>query len=159
MVENGAAETWTRGGEANNLQAKKLEDKFKFLTANWPLLGSKRVGKDSLSKETNSVALVSKRTIPTERPPLSAKLRPTFADRWCRLVSATDPHGSILSFLDRSRYIFIQVAAQLYARGWVNPVADPLLLRKSGRAENRTWDLWICSQELWPLDHREFIIN
>jgi hypothetical protein len=28
------------------------------------------------------------------------------------------------------------------------------LLIKSGRAENRTQNLWICSQELWPLDHR-----
>jgi hypothetical protein len=29
----------------------------------------------------NSVALVRERTIPTERPPLSAKLVPTFAER------------------------------------------------------------------------------
>jgi hypothetical protein len=36
----------------------------------------------------------------------------------------------------------------------VDPVPDPLLLRKSGSAWNRTRDLWICSQELWPLDHR-----
>jgi hypothetical protein len=36
----------------------------------------------------------------------------------------------------------------------VNPVPDPLLLRKSGSAGNRTWDLWVISQELWPLDHR-----
>jgi hypothetical protein len=33
-------------------------------------------------------------------------------------------------------------------------VPDPLLLRKSGSAGNRTQDLWICSKELWPLDHR-----
>jgi hypothetical protein len=31
----------------------------------------------------------------------------------------------------------------------VDPVPDPLLLRKSGSAGNRTRDLWICSQELW----------
>jgi hypothetical protein len=36
----------------------------------------------------------------------------------------------------------------------VDPVPDPLLLRKCGRAGNRTRDLWICSQKLWPLDHR-----
>jgi hypothetical protein len=35
----------------------------------------------------------------------------------------------------------------------VGPVSDPLLLRKSGSAGNRIRDLWICSQELWPLDH------
>jgi hypothetical protein len=48
------------------------------------------------------VALVRKGTIP--RPSdrrLSAKVVPTFADRGCRVVSATDPHGRILGFLDR----------------------------------------------------------
>jgi hypothetical protein len=39
------------------------------------------------------VALIRNRTIPTERPPLSAELVPTFADRGCRVLSATDPHG------------------------------------------------------------------
>ena len=37
---------------------------------------------------------------------------------------------------------------------WVDPVPDPLLLRKSGSAGNRTRDLCIRSQTLWPLDHR-----
>jgi hypothetical protein len=32
---------------------------------------------------------------------LSAKLVPTFADRSCRVVSATDPYGRNLDFLDR----------------------------------------------------------
>jgi hypothetical protein len=26
--------------------------------------------------------------------------------------------------------------------------------KKTGSAGNRTWDLWICSHELWPLDHK-----
>jgi hypothetical protein len=33
---------------------------------------------------------------------MSAKLVSTFAERACRVVSATDPHGRILGFLDRS---------------------------------------------------------
>jgi uncharacterized membrane protein len=37
---------------------------------------------------------------------MSSKLVPTFADRGCRVVSATDPRGRILGFLDRSRYYF-----------------------------------------------------
>ena len=37
----------------------------------------------------------------------------------------------------------------------MDPVPDPLLLRKSGSAGNRTRDLCICSQTLWPLDHRD----
>jgi hypothetical protein len=45
-------------------------------------------------QNNNSVALVR----------LSAKLVPTFADRGCYMVSATDPYGRILIFLDRSRY-------------------------------------------------------
>jgi hypothetical protein len=48
---------------------------------------------------------------------LSEKLVPTFADRGCRVVSATDPHGRILGFLDQSRYYLFQVAPQLYSRG------------------------------------------
>jgi hypothetical protein len=36
----------------------------------------------------------------------------------------------------------------------VDPVPDPLLLRKSGSAGNRTWDLCDYSQEPLPLDHR-----
>jgi hypothetical protein len=42
-----------------------------------------------------------------------------------------------------------------YSRGWVDPVSDPLLLRKYGSVGNRTRNLWIYSQELWPLDHRD----
>jgi hypothetical protein len=75
-------------------------------------------------------------------------------DRGCRVVSATDPPAVNLSFLDRSRYFSIQVSPQLSSRGWVYPVPDPLLLRKSDSSGNRTRYLWICSQKLWPLDHR-----
>jgi hypothetical protein len=50
------------------------------------------------------------------------------------MVSVTDPYGRILGFLDRSRYVFFQVASQLHSRGLVDPVPEPLLLRKSGSA-------------------------
>jgi hypothetical protein len=90
---------------------------------------------------------------------LSAKLVPTFADRRCHMVSVTVPYGRILGFLDRNRYFFFQVAPQLYSRGWVDPVPDPILLRKSGSEGNRTRDLWICSQEFWPLDHRGGLLS
>jgi hypothetical protein len=68
----------------------------------------------------NSVARVRERTIQTEAT--DVKLVPTFADRACDVVSVTDPYGHNLSFLDRSRYCFFQVARQLYSRGWVDPV-------------------------------------
>jgi hypothetical protein len=60
---------------------------------------------------------------------LSAKLVPTFAHRGCCVVSKTDPYGRIFGFLDRSRYFFFQLAPQLYSRGRVNPVPDPLPLK------------------------------
>jgi hypothetical protein len=66
------------------------------------------------------------------------KLVPTFADRGCHVVSVTDPYGHILGFLDRWLYFFFPVAPQLFSRGWVDLVPNPLLLRKSGNAGNRT---------------------
>jgi hypothetical protein len=69
---------------------------------------------------------------------LSAKLVPTSADTGCHVVSVTDPYGRILGFLDRSHYFFFQVDSQFYSRGWVDPVPEPLFLRKSGSAGNRT---------------------
>jgi hypothetical protein len=85
---------------------------------------------------------------------LSAKLVPTFADRECHVVSVTDPFCRILTFLDRSRYLFFQVAPQLYSRGWVDPVPDPLLLTKSGSAENRTQTSGSVARNAWPQYHR-----
>jgi hypothetical protein len=55
------------------------------------------------------VASVHKRTILTEQPPLVGQ------------VSAMDPYGLILGFIDRSHYFFFQVAPQLYSWGWVDP--------------------------------------
>jgi hypothetical protein len=69
---------------------------------------------------------------------LSAKLVPTFADRGCHMVSATDPYGRIIGLLDRSRYFFFQIAPQLYSQGRVDPVPDPLLLTaRNGHAVAR----------------------
>jgi hypothetical protein len=81
--------------------------------------------------KANSVALVREQTIPTDCR-FSAKLVPTFAYRGRCVVSTTNPYDRILSFLDRSRYYFF------HSRGWVDPVPDPLLLRKSASAGNRT---------------------
>jgi hypothetical protein len=67
---------------------------------------------------------------------LSAKLVPIFVDRGCHMASVTDPYGRTLGFLDRSRYFFFKVAPQLYSRGWVDPVPNPLLLRECRSARN-----------------------
>ena len=83
----------------------------------------------------------------------SAKLVPTFADRGVTWSAQRIPTAVNL-FSGPEPLLFIQVAPQLTSRGWVDPVPDPLLLRKSGSVGNRTRDLCICSQKLWPLDHR-----
>jgi hypothetical protein len=70
------------------------------------------------------------------------------------VVSSTDSHDHIMEFLDQSCYYFFGVAPELYSRGCMDPVSEPLLLRTCSSAENRTQGLWICSQELWLLDHR-----
>ena len=45
-------------------------------------------------KQTNSVALVRERTIPTERPPPVGEVSANFLRiEGCHVVSATDPHG------------------------------------------------------------------
>jgi hypothetical protein len=79
--------------------------------------------------QLNFVAFVRERNIRTMQPPLVGKLVPTFADRWCHVVSATDLCGRILGLLDRSRYSFFQVAPQLYTRGWVDPISHPPLTK------------------------------
>jgi hypothetical protein len=84
------------------------------------------------------VAWVRERNIPTEQPPLVGKVSANFVYRGCLVVSVTDPYGRTLGFLDRSHYFFFQVVPHLYSRGWVGPVPDPLLLRKSDRTRNRT---------------------
>jgi hypothetical protein len=81
---------------------------------------------------------IREQTIPTERPPHFGEISANFADRAYHLVSVIDTYGRILGFLDWSRYCFFQAAPQLYSRGWVDPVPDPLLLRKSGSSGNRT---------------------
>jgi hypothetical protein len=43
---------------------------------------------------------------------LSEKLVPAFEGRVCHVVNVTGPYGRILNFLDRSRYVFLQVAPQ-----------------------------------------------
>jgi hypothetical protein len=98
--------------------------------------------------------LVCKWNVAFERPPRPAKVMPNYAGRDYSVISATGPTAVKLGFLDRSHCYFFQVAPHLSSRGWVDPVIYPLFVRTSGSAGNRARNIWICSQELWPLDHR-----
>jgi hypothetical protein len=97
-------------------------------------------------QEQTPCPLVRELTRPTDQPPLVGEIYcQLLCIEQCRVVSAADPLRSLIS----SKYLLI-----FSHKGWVDPVPDPLLLRKSGRARNRTRDLWVCSQELWLLDGR-----
>jgi hypothetical protein len=103
----------------------------------------------------NSLALVRERTIWTKRPPPVGEVSANFCgSRGVTWSAQRIPTAVNLCFLDLEPLLFIQVAPQLTSRDWVDPVPDPLLLRKSGSARNGTRDLCICSQKLWPLDFR-----
>jgi hypothetical protein len=103
----------------------------------WGKKRQQEVKKEERIKKTQWPESASELYRPSDRR-LLPKLAPTFADRGCHVVSVTDPYGSILGFLDRSRYFFFQVASQLYSRVWVDTVPDSPLLRKSGSAGNRS---------------------
>jgi hypothetical protein len=66
---------------------------------------------------TNSVVSICERTIVTERPLFVGEV----SDNFCGQRMPRDQRGGSLRLyshsLDRSRYCFFQVAAQLYSRG------------------------------------------
>jgi hypothetical protein len=68
---------------------------------------------------------------------LSAKWLPTFADRGCHVVRVTDPYGSILGFLDRSRYFSISSSSVVLTR-LSGPRSRPTTFSFPGSAGNRT---------------------
>jgi hypothetical protein len=107
-------------------------------------------------QQTNSVAL-SPQANYTDWATSTCRwnLLPTLVDRGVsRGQCGGTPTVFNLSFLDRSRYFSFKQPLIYSHKGWVEPVPDPLLLRKSGSAGNRIRDLWVSSQKLWLLDHR-----
>jgi hypothetical protein len=124
----------SRGRSHNIIQTDTLilftfsQPSFYYICISWP------------HTIKNFVARVYEWTIPIERPPLVDEVSANILRRECAMWSAWHLYGRILGFLDRSRYFFFQVAPQLYSRGWVDPVPDPLLLRKSSSAGTRIWN-------------------
>jgi hypothetical protein len=75
-------------------------------------------------------------------PTCRLNLVPTFADRgMSRDQRGGSPTAVNLSFLDGSRYFYFKQLLIYPHKGWVDPVTDPLLLRKSGSSGDRTRDL------------------
>jgi hypothetical protein len=93
----------------------------------------------------------------------SAKLVPSFADRGYRVVSATDPHGRIFTFLDRDPDGIIwekcgveTFPARLWRVLWIwifqfhrlrygNVVVEYVCYKQEGRGFETRWGEWIFS--------------
>jgi hypothetical protein len=116
---------------------------------------------ESSLQKKNSMVWVRERTIPIERPPLLGEVVANFCGE---RVPRGQRNGSLRPysrFSGQEPLLFYQVAPQLYSRGWVDPVPDPLLVFLSSPPPREIWvgrganpGFRICSQELWPLDHR-----
>jgi hypothetical protein len=65
----------------------------------------------------NSAVLVRELIIQAEGPPLVGEVSANFSDIGMSRGQSDGSLGRILDFLDRSRYLFFQVAPQLYSRG------------------------------------------
>jgi hypothetical protein len=87
------------------------------------------------------VAWILERTIPTKRLPLVGEVSANFmwieVERW----SAWRIPITASRLSRQEPLLFYKVALQLYSRGWVDPVPDPLFFRKCGSARNRTLNL------------------
>jgi hypothetical protein len=94
------------------------------------------------------MASVRKRTIPTKRPPLVGEVVPTLRIDGVAWSAQRISTAVNLDFLDPEPLLFHSSSSSVILTSLSDPVPDPLLLRKSGSAGNRTRYLWICSQEL-----------
>jgi hypothetical protein len=102
------------------------------------------------NKTTNSVVWVSERTIPTKRPPLV-----------CEVGANSVPLGqrdsSLRSYSRFSRpepLLFLSSSSSVVLKKLSGPRSKPTTSQKIWQRRESNPDLWICSQELWPLDHR-----
>jgi hypothetical protein len=99
----------------------------------------------AMKQTTNSVVLVRERTTSAE---------PTFCG-W--RVLRGQHKRSLQPYSPFSRpepLLFLPSSSSIVLTRLSGPGSRSLHLRKSGTARNRTRELWICSRELWPPDHR-----
>jgi hypothetical protein len=128
----------------------------------WPdavLLGSwNRIFKCHKGKfnsvSVNPVALVHEPTIPTERSPLVGEVSTNFCG-W--RVSRGQCDGSLRSYFRLSRpgpLLFLPSSSLIVFTRLSGPRSRPTTFQKMCQCRESIPVLWICSQELWPLDHR-----
>jgi hypothetical protein len=82
-----------------------------------------------------------------------AKLVETFADRGCHVVSVTDSLWPYSRLSRPEPQFFLSSSSSVVLRRLSGPRYRPISQKIWWGRESKS-DLWICSQELWPLDHR-----
>jgi hypothetical protein len=83
-----------------------------------------------MNSNSNSVVLVRKRTIPTERPQPAGEVSANLADRGCCVVSTTDPHGRNLGFLDPEPLLFHSSNSSVILTSLSGPRSRPTTSQK-----------------------------
>jgi hypothetical protein len=102
----------------------------------------------------NFVVSVYKRTIPTEWPPLVGYVNAKFCEQ---RVSRGERDGSLRPY---SRFsgpepqFLLSSSSSVVLTRLSGPHSRPITSQKMSYHRESNPDLWICSQELWPLDHR-----
>jgi hypothetical protein len=142
VAPRGSSASWARLAWSSQCTGEILVCRGTYervLKVLWPVVSIGCYGMASFWPSVNNNS-ASKLCWPSDRLS-SAKLMPIFAGR--RVLHSQRGRSPTLyslnlGFLDRSHCFFFQVAPQLYSRSWVVPVPNPLLLRKSGSAGNRT---------------------
>jgi hypothetical protein len=101
-------------------------------------------------KKLNSVAWVRERTIPTERPPLVGEVSVNFFRIQSAAWSAWRIPPAVISVSRPEPLLSLPSSSSIVLTRLSGPRSRPTTFQ---RRESKP-DLWICSQELWPLDHR-----
>jgi hypothetical protein len=102
----------------------------------------------------NYVTLVRERTIQTERPPLVGEVTANFCGWW---VPHGQRDGSLRPYSGISRpesLLFLPSSFSIVLTRLRGPRFRPTTSQKMWLSREWNPGLWICSQELWPLDHR-----
>jgi hypothetical protein len=112
-----------------------------------------RTNETGRRQKANTVARARQRTVPRDRC-LLAKLAPTFAD-W--RVPRGQRDGSLRPYLRLSRpesILFLPSSSVVVLTRLSGPRSRRTISMKISLRRESNPEFWICSQELWPLDHR-----
>jgi hypothetical protein len=100
----------------------------------------------------NSVVWARERTIPTERPPLVGEV--------LRIEGATWSAWRSYSRLSRLEpLLFLSSSSAVVLTTLSGPRSRPTTSQKIWQRRESNPDLWICSQELWSIDHRGGLLS